>query len=368
MDKKENAKAYQRIRHWLHLVSLLLTLFILASVLVFGLSNQFYAWASSLGGGSYVTLALYFLFFSIYTMALGFPLSVYSGYRLEHRFSLSNQTLSAWFQDYAKRQLLSFLVAAILVLALYALIWNAGSVWWVWAWLGYAGFGLVLGKLFPVLIIPLFYKYSPIADAQLKRKIEALAAKHRLSIENVYSLNLSRTTKKANAVFTGLGKTKRVILSDTLLNSFTHDEIEAVLAHELGHYQHKDIWKQFGLGTVFTFAGFGLIAAYYGPLAAALNFSGIADMRAFPLLCLMSFVFGLVAGPLSNMFSRRAERQADQFALRVMGVREPFVTCMEKLAELNLADPNPHPLIEFLLYDHPAVGRRIQMAREYQFT
>jgi len=366
MNANEKAKAYQKVRNWLHLAGIGLTLAILISVLAFQWSNLFCAWANALIANRYGVLFVYFLFFSIYSSLVSFPMEVYSGFFLEHQYSLSNQTFPAWLWEWAKKALLSFGIIAALVLFLYLLIWNLPLSWWFWAWVGYAAFSLVLGKLFPVLIVPLFYKYSPISDQELKTRIEALASRYGVAIKDVYSLNLSKTTKKANAAFTGFGKTKRVILGDTLLESFSHREIETVLAHELGHYKNADIWKQFGFGVVMTFFAYWLSFRFIGEGSHALGFSGAEDIRAFPLLCLILFAFGLVTGPLGSAFSRHAERRADLFALKALGDKTAFISAMNKLGEMNLADPEPHPLIEFLFYDHPAIGKRIKMAEEYK--
>ena len=362
----EKNKAYQKIRNWLFLAGILLSFAILSAAIVFRLTFVFHDWASQISAQSYLVALIYFTFFTIYSGALSFPLSFYSGFILEHRYELSNQTFWAWLWEWKKKQILGFAISAPLVLILYALIWNFERSWWILGWAGYAVFSLVLGKLFPVLIVPLFYKYSPITDQVLKQKIESLAKRFNLAIQNVYSLNLSKTTKKANAAFTGLGKTKRVILGDTLLNSFTHDEIESVLAHELGHYKNKDIWKQFGFGVAFSFVGFWLAFRMLGASAEAFGYGGAEDIRSFPLLCLIFYMFSLIMSPLGNAFSRFAERKADQFALETMQDPKPFISAMRKLSDLNLADPNPHPLIEFFLYDHPAIAKRIQMAERFR--
>ena len=366
MVSEEKNKAYQRKRNWLTLYGLLLSFVILLSVILFRLTFLFQEWAYRITSSSYGVVFFYFLFFLMYSGLFSFPLSFYSGFVLEHQYELSNQTFFGWLWEWAKKQLLSFVISAPLILALYALIWHFEFNWWLFAWAGYAVFSLVLGKLFPVLIVPLFYKYSPISDETLRKRIEALASRFGIQIKNVYSLNLSKTTKKANAAFTGFGKTKRVILGDTLLDSFTHDEIETVLAHELGHYKHYDIWKQFGFGITLSFVGFWLAFQVLNGFSEALGYSGPADVRSFPLLCLVSFVFSLIMSPAANAFSRYAERRADQFALEVTHDKKSFVSAMQKLSETNLADPNPHPLIEFFLYDHPAVGKRIQMAERFE--
>ena len=358
-------KAYQKIRNWLSLAGILLSFAILSAAIVFRFTFTFYEWAAHSSTQPYGIVFFYFAIFTVYSGLFSFPLSFYSGFILEHRYDLSNQTFWAWLWDWKKRQLLGFAISAPLILILYALVWNFESSWWILGWAGYTIFSLVLGKLFPVLIVPLFYKYSPITDQVLKQKIESLAGRFNLAIQNVYSLNLSKTTKKANAAFTGLGKTKRVILGDTLLNSFTHDEIESVLAHELGHYKNKDIWKQFGFGVALSFVGFWLAFRFLGVSAEALGYGGAGDVRAFPLLCLIFYVFSLIMSPLGNAFSRFAERKADQFALETMQDPKSFVSAMRKLSDLNLADPNPHPLIEFFLYDHPAIAKRIRMAEHF---
>ena len=157
-----------------------------------------------------------------------------------------------------------------------------------------------------------------------------------------------------------------MILGDTLLNSFTHDEIESVLAHELGHYQNKDIWKQFGFGVLFSFVGFWLAFRLLGAGSGTLGYGGAADVKSFPLLCLIFYVFSLIMSPLGNAFSRYAERKADQFALETTKTAKPFISAMQKLSDLNLADPNPHPLIEFFMYDHPAIQKRIRMAEQFR--
>jgi len=363
-DRPRN-KEYQRIRNWLSLVSIVISLLMLVLVIGTGLTRWFYDWAGGTASQRYVVLFLYFLAFSVYSMIFSFPLSFYSGFLLEHRFNLSNQRLGGWFVEWGKKQILSFAIMVPLILGLYALIWNAETNWWFFAWAAYALFSLILGQLFPVLIIPLFYKYSPIGDESLKDRICKLANRYGFAMKHVFSLNLSKTTKKANAMFTGLGKTKRVVLADTLINSFSHDEIEAVVAHELGHCKHRDIWKQFGFGVALSFIGFWIAYRIFGNLSDVFGYGGAGDVRALPLLLLIFFIFSLVLSPLSNAFSRWAERRADQFALEATNNVDAFISTMRKLGDQNLADPEPHPVIEFLLYDHPAIGKRIQSAQKF---
>ena len=365
MSSNEKNKDYQKKRNLLYFVGIFLTLIILYGAIGLGLTFQFFDWASSMMHSRYGIVFLYFLFFSLYSLVISFPMSIYSSFILEHQYNLSNQTLISWFWEWMKKQLLGFVISAPLVVLLYILIWNFETSWWFLGWLGYAAFSLVMGKLFPIIIVPLFYKYSPIADQALKARIEALANRFNLKIQNISSINFSKTTKKANAAFTGLGKTKRVILADTLLESFNHDEIESVLAHELGHCKHHDIWKQFLFGAALSLAGFWLAYQLLNGFCVQLGYQGPGDVRSFPLFSLIFFIFGLVISPAGNSFSRYAENKADQFALDATKNKRSFISAMQKLSDMNLADPNPSPLIEFLLYDHPAISKRIRMAERY---
>ncbi|MBI4115422.1 MAG: M48 family metalloprotease, partial [Candidatus Omnitrophica bacterium] len=180
--------------------------------------------------------------------------------------------------------------------------------------------------------------------------------------ENVYSLNLSKTTKKANAMFAGIGRTKRLVLSDTLIQNFTVDEIESVVAHELGHFKHRDIWHHFGFNLITSFVSFALVFHVLGFLTPHLGYKGVGDLAAFPLLYLMFYFFGLLLNPLSNAYSRWREREADRFSLKAVG-SGGFIPAMEKLARLNLTNPKPHPLVVWWFYTHPPIEERIRMAK-----
>lgn len=362
-SKIMKAKKYQKEREILRLVELFLTPVILLLVTIFPISKSLSTQASEWIQNPYAGFAIYFLMYALVILVLDFPLSVYSGYALEKKYDLSNHTLGTWGMDFLKKSLLSFMMSLLLLETLYFFIWNASGQWWIYSWIGYAFFSYVMGKLFPVLIVPLFYKYQRLEEGTLKKRIMSLASRYGLALENVYSMNLSRTTRKANAAFMGIGRTKRVVLSDTLLKNFSEDEIEVVVAHELGHFKHRDIWKQLTLSMVFSFAGFWIIQKIFPGLALQLGFAGIADRAALPLLFLLFYGFFLILMPLQHGISRMIERAADKFALKAFPNTGAFISSMEKLAAVNLADPNPHPLVEWFFYDHPAISKRIAMAR-----
>jgi STE24 endopeptidase len=359
------AKSYQRKKQILTLFHLLFTPLLLWMVAATPLSSSFREWAAQLSAQSYGIVAGYFLFFSLFMLAIDLPFAFYSGYLLEHRYELSNHTLRSWAADFFKRAVLSFALSLALVMALYALIWHFPASWWLWAWAGYAAVSYILGKLFPVFIVPLFYRYGPVADESLKERVRALAGRYGMPVKNIFSLNLSRTTKKANAAFMGLGRSKRVVLSDTLLDQFSAGEIEMVLAHEIGHFKHRDIWKQLGFGLIASFFGFWFAFLAADGLSNAFGFSGVQDVAALPLIFLVFYAFSLVLMPLQNGFSRRMERAADRFALESCPEAEAFISCMEKLAAVNLADPAPHPAYEWFFYDHPSIGKRVEAARKW---
>lgn len=362
----ERAKAYQKKRQFLRLFELAYTPAILLMTVLFPVSLFLKSLAVHMTGTPYAVVAVYFLLYSLYMVIFETPLAFYSGYHIERQFGLSNHTPASWRVDFLKRISLSFVLSLGLVEALYFLIWNFQDHWWIFAWAGFAVISYVLGKIFPTFIVPLFYRYGKVENEDLKKRIFDLSLRYGLPIENVYAINLSRTTKKANAAFMGMGKTKRVVLSDTLLENFTSDEIESVVAHELGHFKHRDIWKQLAWGVTTSFIGFWIVFKSLNPAARSLGFEGAGDMAALPLIFLVFFAFHLVMMPLENGFSRILERAADRFALKAFPQTGAFISCMDKLATVNLADRDPHPLVEWFFYDHPAIDKRIRMAREYQ--
>ncbi|MFA7255758.1 MAG: M48 family metallopeptidase [Candidatus Omnitrophota bacterium] len=365
-DKIKQAVAYQVIKRRLTLFHLLLTPALLgiliASGWTFGMRQNAIALAGGSDGG---VVGIYFLLFSLFFLIFDLPLSFYSEFVLEHQFGLSNQNFRQWLLDLGKKTLLSFVLSLALLECLYLIIRVDPVHWWIWAWAAYAFVSYILGKVFPVVIVPLFYKYGKLEDKELETKVLKLAARFDMPVGNVYSINLSKTTKKANAAFMGIGRTKRVVLSDTLIQNFTHSEVEVVVAHELGHYKHHDVWRLLGFGLVASLIAFAAGFLGMNALVPVLSFSSAADVAGLPLLFLIFYVVNLVLMPLMNGYSRRRERAADIFALKALETREVFISCMEKLGEQNLADPEPPAWYEWFFYDHPSIGKRVQMAKKY---
>ena len=198
------------------------------------------------------------------------------------------------------------------------------------------------------------------ANESLKGRIQQLCANTGLRIQGIFSFNLSKNTRKANAGFTGIGGAKRIILSDTLLNDFSEEEIETVFAHELGHYKHRHLHIGIAISIVATVLGLFLTSLLYASSLGFFGFSTGKELAALPLLALWLSLFGLVTTPLSNMLSRHHERVADAYAVRATANAPAFVSALGKLAAINLADAEPHPLVEFLFYSHPSIAKRIR--------
>jgi STE24 endopeptidase len=357
-------KRYQRQKHDASILSLALTLVFLCEMALFvgpTLQKELPSW---IGENRWLMLIVTGFLIAAGMELLTLPIDFYSGFILEHRYHLSNQTFRAWLWRHAKGYLIGGPLGLLMLVGLYALIWNGGPWWWLWAAAGWLGVTLVLGRLVPVLILPLFYKVTRLEDAVLLQRLQQLASGTGLGIEGVYRLHLSEETKKANAALAGLGRTRRVLLGDTLLEQFTPEEIEVVFAHEIGHHVHRHLSKMIVWSVVLTAGGLALVNLVLHRSAAALGYASFDDPAALPLLMLVLALFGLTLAPLQNAVSRFFERQCDRYALQRTRMAEAYRSAFAKLARLNKADPDPHPLVVWLWYDHPPIRQRLAMASE----
>lgn len=315
---------------------------------------------------SFSTILQFYLFSVIIGgshLLINFPLSFYSGFYVEHQFSLSNQNFFQWIFEQLKGLLVGLILGIIVLTLFYILLWKYPDHWWWGTWLFILIFSILLGRLAPILIFPLFYKFKPLDRPELKEKIENMAAKWKLRITNIFEFNLSKTTKKANAAFTGLGKSKRVILADTLLENFSNEEIETIFAHEIGHYVKKHLIKGIIFSSILSLLGLYFVYRIYDLILVAKNYTA-HQLEALPYLGLIFFFYTLLTGPLGNILSRFYEYQADRFAVASTQKAEIYQNSLRKLSDLNLADESPHPLVEFLFYSHPSINNRIQKISE----
>ncbi len=309
-------------------------------------------------------LAALFLVVMAIHIAVSFPLSLYSGHLLEHQFKMSTQTFGRWFWRYLKRNLLAVAFSLALVLGLYWLIWLTGGWWWLAAAAAFFAVSIVLGQLAPVLILPLFYRIEKLDVPELSDRLTRLAAGTGMSIEGVYRMDLSEETVKANAMLAGLGRTRRVLLGDTLLNGFSPDEIEVIFAHEIGHHVRHHIRKLIVAGLLYSTAGFWICDRLLAAWAVPSGDYARLPVYTMPFVLFILTVFAMLMEPLQNAVSRRFERQSDRYALDRTGLKDAYISAFCKLAKLNKDDPSPHWLDVLLFHSHPPVAERLAMAKE----
>jgi STE24 endopeptidase len=318
-----------------------------------------------LGRFASARLLVFLLMVTAGHVLVSFPLSCYAGYVLEHKFGLSNLRFRGWLWRYAKKLALTAAFSAIMFLGLFWIIWICGKAWWLVAAGAFFLVSVVLGQLVPVLILPMFYKIQPLDDAELSERIGALAEGTGLSVAGVYRLGLSQETVKANAMLAGLGRTRRVLLGDTLLDRFTQEEIQVIFAHEVGHHIYRHLRKMILAGIVYSAAGFWicdrLLACWVAHTGGPFRHASL-PVYALPMVMLVLAVFFLVLEPLQNSISRRYERQADRYALERTANHEAYVSAFRKLARLNKDDPDPHWLEVALFHSHPPIAQRLALA------
>jgi STE24 endopeptidase len=363
-EKQKQAKEYSRIKRRLWLADTAFSALYALAWLVFGWAVSLRAWlATPITDNWLLVVAFVAVFGGIYFI-LNLPLSYYSGFVLPHRFGQSNQTLRDWIIDQLKGLLIAVPLGLLVLEGLYAFLRAFPDTWWLWAAGALLVFQVLLANLAPVLIMPLFNKYVPLGDehAELAERLIKLAEKANTKVQGVFKFDLSRRTKAANAALTGIGNTRRIILGDTLINEFTPDEIETVLAHELGHQVHKDIPLLIGLGTLTTLLGFYLVSLALNWAAGVFRFDGPADIAGLPAFMLVLGAYSLVLMPLENAFSRWRERMADEYAIRVTGKGQAFASAFVRLANQNLGEVDPEKWVVFMFHDHPPLGERIRMA------
>ncbi|MBV9183569.1 MAG: M48 family metallopeptidase [Acidobacteria bacterium] len=357
------ARRYNRVRRWLGVGEFLLGLVLLVILLTTGWNG----WLRDLayrGAFQIYALAvfLYVLLLLFAAKVLSFGLDFY-GFRLEHRYRLSNQKLRSWIGDEIKGFFLSVLLAGLLAELVYFIIRQFPEHWWVLAWVGFLAVAVLIAQLAPVVLFPIFYKFEPLANEDLKLRLIRLGERAGARVRGVYKWNLSEKSRKANAALTGLGATRRIILADTLLANYTNDEVEAILAHELGHHVHKHIAKGIAVEAGVTLVGFW--AANWA-LHLAMDrwhlFETLSDFSNLPLLVVIFVVLSFVLMPAVNAFSRHNERQADRYAFENIASIAPFISSMNKLADQNLAERAPSRWVEWWFHSHPAIARRIAAA------
>lgn len=363
---QEKARRYQNVKL---LVSMLEYAFLFAagfSALRFGISSGLKEFAFSYSSDVWLVTALYFSVGFLCFWAFSLPFDYYKGYVIEHKFDLSTQTFRSWITDHLKGLILGMLLSLIIVQGIYHALRTIPTYWWVVVWVFMSIGILVITYVAPVVIMPLFFKYPPLKDQQLIERLTNLVKKAGIKVVGVFEMKAGVKTKKAVGALAGVGNTRRIILSDTLLVNYSSDEIEGVIGHELGHHVLHHIGKMTIMTSVMMLIAFYIIDLVLKASVDYFGFSGIDDMASLPLLAITLGLLFLVASPIMNTFSRYAEGQADQYELEIVGKPDAFISCMVRLCDQNLRYADPHPIIEFVFYDHPSGKNRVQRALNFK--
>jgi Zn-dependent protease with chaperone function len=364
-DRQRTARQYAGIKRRLFFVELGMSVVLLLCLLFLGWSLALRSWAEGVSGNEWLVVALYTVALGVGYTVISLPLDFYSGYVLPHRYRLATQSISGWALDTVKGLAISAVLGLGGMEVLYWVLRTFPAWWWVimaaLTWL----FAVAMAQLAPVLLMPLFYKFRPLEDADLVARLTRLAESAGAHVRGVYVMEMSSRTTAANAMLTGLGRTRRIILGDTLLTNYTPDEIETVLAHELAHHVHNDLLKGLAAEAAILLASMGAAALLLNWGAPQFGFRGIADVAAFPLFLVAMAAVGLVSMPLGNFLTRQMERAADLYALRTTGKAAEFRSVMVKLAGQNLAEADPPAWVRVLFHSHPSTAERVRTAEQF---
>jgi STE24 endopeptidase len=371
LDRQQKAKEYARIRRRLSFVSMgigVIGVFILLFTnlgIWLGDKLQAFSW-QPIAGWFPIQILVYFLILILAYEIITAPIAYYSGFVLPHRYGLSTMSLKSWLGDLFKGLVLGLVLEVLAIEFAYLLLALQPQTWWLWVALAMLFFSVVMANLAPVLIFPIFYKFTPLPEGDLTKRLLALAERAHTRVRGVFTMQLSKKTTAANAALMGLGNTRRIVVGDTMLDRYTPDEIEVVLAHELGHHVHHDIWKLIISQSILTLGGLFLVnVVLHWAVDTQHIYNGLADPATLPLLLALMGAFGLIVMPIGNGLSRTVEYQADEYALQVTQMVEPFKSAMTRLANQNLSDVEPSPIIEFLFHDHPSINKRLKHADEF---
>ena len=361
------AREYNRTKRWLEIADTVLGAAVLVVLLVTGWTMLLRDRALRIAGDRYaLALFIYVVMLAALAKLAGVALEYY-GFRLEHKHHLSTQKFGAWALDELKGWLVGVVLGTVVAELVYWLIRTSPQNWWLWAWASFIVLFVVFAQLAPVVLFPIFYKFVPLENEELKARLVKLSEAAGTRVRGVYEWKLSEKSKKANAALTGLGNTRRIILSDTLLQNYSEDEIESVLAHELGHHVHKHIFKSIAIQAGITLIGFwaaNLVLEY--SVRSMGMFPAVYDFANIPLLALVSTVLSLLLLPAMNAFSRHNEREADDYCWKSTPSVGPFISAMQKLSQQNLSEKTPSRLVEILFHSHPAVSKRIARAQAFR--
>ena len=370
---EDRAARYQRLKRRASVASIGSSLIVLGGLLVTGWSAGLRNLAESAAAHTTpaswqagTVVVLYVVLLSLITEAASLPLGFYSGFLLERRYELSNETLTAWLVDRVKALAVGIVLGTGLAGIVFWCMRLSPDRWWLVAGSAFALLIVGLTNLAPVVLLPLFYSVKPLGRDALRARLLALAERAGARVLGAYEWGLAAKTKKANAALAGIGGTRRILVSDTMLTEYSDEEIEVVLAHEIAHHVHGDIWKGIAFETVLILTGFFLASRLLTALAQPLGLRGVDDVAGLPLLLLTAGAVSVVMVPLAHAMSRAFERRADRFALDLTRNPTAFISAMRRLGAQNLAEDRPSRVVQWLFYSHPPLHERIAAAQAFR--
>jgi STE24 endopeptidase len=369
---EDRATRYQRSKRRLGIIGLAWTVLLLGVLMFSGWSVALRAGAESAAmrvtTGDWLpslSVVVYVALLSLINELGGLPLAFYGGYLIERRYGLSNETFRSWLLDQVKSFGVGLVLGAGAATLIYALIRLSPDRWWISAGALFAIIIVGLTNLAPVLLLPLFYTVKPLNRETLRARLLALAERAGARVLGAYEWGLAEKTKKANAALAGVGRTRRILVSDTMLAEYSEDEIEVVLAHELAHHVHGDIWKGILFESALILAGFYLASRMLAGFSEAFGLRSVADPAGLPLLLLAAGGVSLLMVPVAYALSRANERSADRFALNLTKNPSAFISAMRRLGAQNLAEEHPSRIVQWLFYSHPPIRERIAAAQAF---
>jgi STE24 endopeptidase len=364
---EDKATRYHRLRRRASVAGTALGALLLVFLLVTEQSVAMRDTAAALSGGYFLpTVVVYVLLLALLTEALQLPLAFYLGVTLERRYGLSTQPTARWWRDRLKATGAGLLFAVVAAVIVWSFLRWSPTAWWLFSAASFALLLVVLAQLAPVLLLPLFYTFKPLDRPALVERLVALAERAGARVLGVFEWRMSDRTRKANAALAGIGRTRRILLSDTLLAEHSDDEIEVILAHELAHHVHHDIWTAIALEAALLTLGFYLADRALDAAAGRFGIAAKDDVAALPLLLLAGGAVSLALLPVANALSRAHERRADRYALDMTRNAAAFTSAMKRLGAQNLAEEQPSRLVELLFYSHPPMADRLEAARAWQ--
>lgn len=330
-----------------------------------GLLNIYNSWVVSLQVPFIVSGLLFFLILSYANTVISIPFSLYSTFKIENKYGFNTMTPELWLKDFFKSIILSTIITGILVSVGLWIVQSSPNAWWIWIWGFFLVFSLFMMYISPYVIEPLFNKFTPLEEQVLVEQIKHMLHKVSITVSRVFRMDASKRSRHTNAYFSGIGRVKRIILYDTLLEIMNHDEILAVLAHEAGHWKRKHILKMIIATELLSFfILYGVFRIFQTDLLTDLFY--VQNGTFFAKIVIIGFLGGIVSLlfiPFSSSISRRFEREADRFAFSLSGNNESMISALIKLSKDNLSNLHPHPLYAAFYYSHPPMVQRIEHIR-----